>query len=232
MPAMFFVTLLRLDVRWNQTAMKRAHFPPFSRGFTLTELLVVLVIIAIMISIGIGGWNLLIGSKSVESAQSLTSAVLGRAREEALAVRKSRGVLFFERDAQVYMATVVQDDPAGKPAQLELAADSTIEPLQSGVNCRFISNGVPRYFSPGVLLFDGYGQVSIRAFTVRAVGQLGQAMQLSNDLQGYSSLGITLFQQGRYDGIPDADKDAWLDHKGRSLFVNRYSGTLVEGGGQ
>ncbi|HYE16808.1 MAG TPA: type II secretion system protein [Tepidisphaeraceae bacterium] len=211
----------------NDFAHQRPH------AFTLVEILAVLVIIGLLVSIGIGGWNAMIGNSSVEAAQSVTGAVLGRAREEALALRKPRGVVFFERDDQrIYAATVWQNDPAGRPTQLELVPGSPIEPLQNGVSCRFISNGTPRYFVPGLLLFDGYGQISIRKFSIASAGELGTVMQLPADISGYSSLGITLFNRRTYEGIPDADKDRWLDQKGRSLFVNRYSGTLVEGRGQ
>ena len=211
---------------------RRPHFG----GFTLTELIVVLVIIVILITIGAAGWNLLVGSSSVEAAQNITSAFLSRTREEALAHRKARGVIFFARDEQMFMAAVYHDDPTGRPAQIETVPESDLEPIPTGVHVRFINNGTPRYIMPGVILFDSYGQVSIKPYTIRPDGNLGKLMRLDpavpDTTPRFSSLGITLYEFQRYARIPEAERDKWLDQKGRSLFVNRYSGTLVQGRAQ
>jgi prepilin-type N-terminal cleavage/methylation domain-containing protein len=209
-----------------------------SRAFTFTEIIVVLVILVILISLGVGGWKAVVGASSVEAAQNLCSSVIGRAREEAMSVRKSRGVLFFERDGQILMASVYPDDPLTRPGQLEMVDDSELKPLQNGIGALFINNDAPRYRIPGVILFGGHGQVLIRDYAVRPNGKLGKLMRLDQQPPPsatapttYTHLGVTLYELNRLAGVPAAQRDRWLDTKGHSLFVNRYSGTLVEGRG-
>ena len=66
------------------------------RGFTLTELLVVIGAIVLMIALAVPLFNVMSGSGSIEGGQNMASAMLQRARARAIAMQERRGVLFFE----------------------------------------------------------------------------------------------------------------------------------------
>src|SRR4051794_38989018 len=69
------------------------------RGFTLTELLVVIGVIVLMLAMAVPLFNVFSGSRSVEGGQNMVSAMLQRARARALAMQERRGIFFFEDQA-------------------------------------------------------------------------------------------------------------------------------------
>jgi prepilin-type N-terminal cleavage/methylation domain-containing protein len=211
------------------------------QAFTITELLVVVAIIAIVLTLGVEGWRAMVGHSSAEGASNQISAFVGRAREDAKAMRTPRGVLLFENTrGEVIMAMVHHDDPSGRPTQVEMVPESEVQVLRSGVGALFIGSSTPRYSLPGLLLFDGHGQLLVRDFSIRKDGKLGggkeadpekKLMGLQDDYYGpVTHLGVTLFRRGDWEGQPKDKRDEWLDKKGKQLFVNRYSGTLLDGG--
>lgn len=209
-------------------------------GFTVTELLTVVAIIALIITIGAGSWRVLVGTASVEGAQNLAAAFVGRVREEAMSTRRPRGAVFFH-DAQldrITMGVIYHDDPSGRPVQVELMPDSDVVPLQGGVGAMFTNTTDVRYSLPGVLLFDGYGQLYTRNILIRADGALGRRMSLQADMESSSHIGLTLYQLAKFP--PQVDHRAlqrgqtvqltreWVNRYATSLLINRYNGQFIE----
>lgn len=69
-----------------------------SPGFTLTELLIVIALIVLFVTLALPAFNLLSGGKSIAGAENEISAMLGRARSEAVGVQDYRGLAIY-RDA-------------------------------------------------------------------------------------------------------------------------------------
>jgi Tfp pilus assembly protein FimT len=64
-------------------------------GFTLTEMVVVIGIIVLVVALSLPAFNFITGSRSIESAQNQISAIIGRARANAIGLQKVYGVFFF-----------------------------------------------------------------------------------------------------------------------------------------
>jgi type II secretory pathway pseudopilin PulG len=64
-------------------------------AFTLTEITIVIGIIVLIIAISLPAFNILSGSRSLDGATNEMSALMARARTEALASQKFCGVLFY-----------------------------------------------------------------------------------------------------------------------------------------
>ncbi|HEV7301518.1 MAG TPA: prepilin-type N-terminal cleavage/methylation domain-containing protein [Tepidisphaeraceae bacterium] len=81
-------------------------------GFTLTELLVVITLIVLLIVLALPAFNFITGSRSVDAAQNVVGAMLGRARSEAINQQRSMGVAFwFDRtNERTAMAIVMGGD--------------------------------------------------------------------------------------------------------------------------
>jgi len=65
------------------------------RGFTLTELLIVIGLIVLVIALAVPAFKAMSGGRSIDAAQNQLAAVLGAARAEAIGLQKVRGVFFF-----------------------------------------------------------------------------------------------------------------------------------------
>jgi prepilin-type N-terminal cleavage/methylation domain-containing protein len=65
------------------------------RGFTLTEVVVVIGIIVIILALAVPAFNFITGARSIDAAQNLVAAMVGRARAEAIAQHRNVGVCFF-----------------------------------------------------------------------------------------------------------------------------------------
>lgn len=71
------------------------------RGFTMSEILVVMAIMVILATLAIPAMNVLSGSRSIEAGSNLATATLARARAEAIARRETIGVaIYFDQDRQ------------------------------------------------------------------------------------------------------------------------------------
>jgi type II secretory pathway pseudopilin PulG len=77
-------------------------------AFTLTELLIVIGIIVLFVTLALPAFNLISGGKSVAGAENELSALLARARNEAMGVQDYRGLAIY-RDATTdrYGAAIV-----------------------------------------------------------------------------------------------------------------------------
>src|SRR2546421_2835970 len=65
------------------------------RGFTATEIMLVVAIMVLLLAMAVPAFNFITGSRSTDAAQNLVSAMLGRARGYAMANEKYGGVAFF-----------------------------------------------------------------------------------------------------------------------------------------
>ena len=64
-------------------------------GFTLIEILIVIALIVLVIALAIPAFSFITGSRSVDAGENLVSAMLGRARAEAMLNNRVAGVAFF-----------------------------------------------------------------------------------------------------------------------------------------
>ena len=65
------------------------------RGFTLVEILIVISIIVLMLGLALPAFRAITGSRSVEGATNTVSALLARARTDAVGIQQPRGVAFY-----------------------------------------------------------------------------------------------------------------------------------------
>jgi prepilin-type N-terminal cleavage/methylation domain-containing protein len=183
---------------------------PVSRGFTLTEILIVIGIIVLMIALAVPALGLLTGSRSIDRAENNVSAMLGRARADAIGVQKDVGVLFFI-DPATELVTLAEvravDGPtvAGIDVWLDLTPDQDWLTLPKGVLSQTIDNADIAAAAPtvrvtdaylgyntdttgtptvvqygGVILFDFQGQLVSRSYGFRGAAAAGGATQLSS----------------------------------------------------
>ncbi|HYO08441.1 MAG TPA: prepilin-type N-terminal cleavage/methylation domain-containing protein [Tepidisphaeraceae bacterium] len=82
---------------------------PLRRGFTLTEILIVIALIVLVIALAVPALSFITGNRSVDAGENLVSAMLSRARGEALRTHRVAGVAFFRDPAteRTAMAIVV-----------------------------------------------------------------------------------------------------------------------------
>src|SRR5438067_5828587 len=65
------------------------------RGFSLTEILIVIALIVLMLALALPAFNFISGGKSIDGAMNQISAFLSRARTEAVGLQEVRGVMFY-----------------------------------------------------------------------------------------------------------------------------------------
>ncbi|MFI5381277.1 MAG: Tfp pilus assembly protein FimT/FimU [Tepidisphaerales bacterium] len=142
----------------------------FRNGFTLVEVMMTLVFIAVLMTLGWGVLYKIIDPASKESAQNLISASLNTARNRAMALQKTGGILFFidPRSNRVSIANVTDTGPqendgsfitrvqslGGLPPEVYLdLADTEFTPLPSGVTLQVLNNAV---ITNGVVMNDQF----------------------------------------------------------------------------
>ncbi|MDB5357229.1 MAG: Verru Chthon cassette protein [Phycisphaerales bacterium] len=161
--------------------------PRTGRGFTLVEMLVVLGIVILFVTLAIPAISAITGTRSISAAENQISAVLARAREEAIGIQDFRGVFFYldPREDRVVAALVRPADLQNKPGLLllDLVENRDYLMMPQGIRVQTLLDssvlpGAPasplkdRYlgFNPppssadntlygGVILFDGQGRL-------------------------------------------------------------------------
>jgi prepilin-type N-terminal cleavage/methylation domain-containing protein len=159
------------------------------QGFTLTEILIVIGLIVLVIALAVPAFNAMTGGRSIDAATNQLSAMLGRARMEAIGLQEPRGLLFYRDTASgriagrlvrtgevtavgisdVTLDLVPNSDPMFLPVGvgLQLVDDS---PTGGGANDRYI--GFNKNYGGstlavavgGVILFDQGGRLTSRPY--------------------------------------------------------------------
>lgn len=79
----------------NEFRSDRRNHKSKKHGFTLAEILVVVSILVIVLALAVPVFNVLSGSRSIETAQNVLGAALGQARTNAINDGRYSGVLFY-----------------------------------------------------------------------------------------------------------------------------------------
>lgn len=83
------------------------------KAFSLTEILIVVGVIALLLAVAMPAFNFITGGRSIDAATNQLSAFLARARTEAVGLQEVRGIFFYIDPAtQREMMTLVQQTPA------------------------------------------------------------------------------------------------------------------------
>ena len=141
----------------------------FPRGFTLTEMLIVIGIIVLIVALAVPAFRAMTGGRSVDAAQNQLAAILGQARAEAIGLQKMRGVLFILDPATERVnAVLVEDggrpDPQSIPREpteipdiyLDAVADRDPIPLPVGVGLQMVDNAFMTGTTTMMRADDGY----------------------------------------------------------------------------
>jgi prepilin-type N-terminal cleavage/methylation domain-containing protein len=82
------------------------------RGFTLTEVLIVIALIVLLLALAVPAFNFITGGRSLDAGQNVVSAMLGRARARAIETERYAGVAFYldPKTGRTTMTIVVQRD--------------------------------------------------------------------------------------------------------------------------
>jgi prepilin-type N-terminal cleavage/methylation domain-containing protein len=210
-------------------------------GFTLTEMLVVIGIIILFVTLAIPAISSITGTRSISAAENQISAVLARAREEAIGIQDYRGVLFYldprEDRVVAILVRTADSQPASNLIFLDAVANRDYLMLPQGVRLQTIcDDSKNRYFgfnplSPastegvlhgGVILFDGQGRLVSKqyAFSFPNNGGLAAALKaptpsqliVSNGSSFFrSQMGLVLFDSAAFKAQGFTDGDQGFD---------------------
>lgn len=144
------------------------------RAFSLTEMLIVIAIIVLIATIAVPSFRAMTGTRSTEAAHNQLSALLGRARGEAISLQKIHGVAFFidpDNAERVQAAMVVEAPRPLAPVPPEPNVDVYLDLLEGrdvmqmppGVGLQMLddcninlNNPDPKVWEDDVRLDDGY----------------------------------------------------------------------------
>lgn len=219
--------------------------PAFGRtAFTLTELLIVIGLILLVVTMAVPAFNVITGGRSIDSAQNQASAMLARARTEAMGLQEPRGVVIFPdpNTGRIGMTQVFYPDPNSKVLEVTPNQDEILLPV--GVGCQTIGNtSNPLFLTLGVIMFDGQGRMLFQSYqctgpnlttrltplptaptTITTSGPAGQSgFVLYDDPTYRNQSGLS---SGSYN---QANAEAWVRDNAVPFLVNRYNGTLLRG---
>jgi prepilin-type N-terminal cleavage/methylation domain-containing protein len=174
------------------------------RGFTLTEILIVIGIIVLLLAIAVPTMRVLTGGRSIDGAENQISAFVGRARGEAIGLQEERGVMFYyDPDTEKTMLAQVRvtDYPPGGTAEvyLDLVPDRDFFSLPSGIDGQVVDDcavTAPPASLRGDDAFIGYNTVFTTAGTTCYRGYGGVILfdaygQIINRTYGFRGLTST-----------------------------------------
>ena len=145
------------------------HAAPAARGFSLTEMLIVIGIVVLIATIAVPSFRAMTGTRSTEAAHNQLSALLGRARGEAISLQKVHGVAFFidPDNAERIQAAMVVEAPrplfpdANVDVYLDLLEGRDVMQMPPGVGLQMLDDcninlNDPANPEDNVRLDDGY----------------------------------------------------------------------------
>jgi Tfp pilus assembly protein FimT len=191
-------------------------------------MLVVIGITVLILAMAMPAFNFMTGSRSLEAAQNSVSAMLSRARSQAIYTGQPTGVAFYQdAKTQRYAMALVQYDttPAGTN-NIDLSPDQDPQMLQPGTAARGMV-GQGNYSTPAIVMFDAQGRLANMQYTLN--GTLATAYETTDNptpvTSGYSQMALIIYDRGTFAN--QAAPATWLDTNGLMLVINRYNGTLL-----
>jgi prepilin-type N-terminal cleavage/methylation domain-containing protein len=177
-----------MTMAMQQLQLRRPRRP--RRAFTLTELLVVMGIIIILALAAVPATRFIMGSRSIEGAQNIVTAMIGRARAQAVSDREPRGAFFFVDPAtDRSMVAIIGLSGQGELDQYfgwTTNTPSGIQEVQPAAN------------SPIGVTYYGPGNAAAR---VSAVVSLTSALFADANYQTYGPKGVSRYVVRQYGCI-------------------------------
>lgn len=137
------------------------------RGFTITEMLIVVGIISLIVTLSVPAVNAIAGNRSIDAAQNQLAAIIGRARQDAIGQQQAYGVLMFQ-DQNTGRTDVVEvyfPDQVN-PMVLGLAPSRDEYLLPTGVSFRMVEAIPSAYTSMSCIMFNGRGEFVVAPWAV------------------------------------------------------------------
>lgn len=181
------------------------------RGFTLTEMLVILGIITIILAIALPAFTAVQGSRSVEAGQNIAAASIGRARAEAIRRGVTCGAFFFiDADGQTNVAFVALADGSTDPDPYD-----EYKPYAAGADYQgSTDNPLP----------DAEDEPAMTSDRVLALGVDNNATDYTGAYAGYQGRPIVLNYKHRNHPPNDPSADASIRPNGVAGFSPKLVG--------